>query len=210
MNTPGENREELQESPPQIQRAQAVLAFLGEKADKAVLFIPEREADPIVNLQLGARRLEFNRDTIKYTGDERTASHIFLGPYGAFKPEEMQVVADFLLNPESVPPSIMSSVKEIKSGLIAGGISEDRIRVEWPDPARTDKPIMKQSGQPNRELKFGLYSPGTINAYEDGNDQGLTYGNGAIRFLQGLWYNEGEWDNKYKKMPDGNYRIKES
>lgn len=214
MNTLGKNREELQESPTQLQRAQAVLALLGDKESEAQLFVSEEEADPIVRLKLGDRTLEFNRDTVKYKGDEQYAGRIAYGDnnwrvhyYGTFAPDEHQAAADYLLNPDTPPPSITAAINEITGGLIAGGISQDCITVKW--PGRVDQPVIKQSGQPNRELRFGLFSPGTINAYIDGKDQGLC-GNGALRFLQGLWYNEGEWDKEYKKMPDGNYRRRES
>lgn len=211
MNIP-KFSEELQESPPQLQRAQAVLAFLGERTPEARLSVPEGEADPIVRPQLGDRALEFNRDTVKYDCEEEDAGGIAYGDdnwevhcYGLFAPNELQAAADYLLNPDTPPPSITAAVTEITGGLIAGGISKDCIIVEW--PGRVDQPVIKQSGQPNRELRFGLFSPGTINAYENGKDQGLTYCNGAVRFLQGLWYNEGEWDDKYEKRPDGNYGI---
>lgn len=210
MNIPGDNIEEVQESLPQIQRAKAVLELLGNKASEAKLFVPEEKADPIVGLQLDYRKLEFYGDTI---GDEEYAGKIAYGKYGAthyyglFASDEHQAAADYLLNPNIPPRSITAAVNKIKNGLIADGISQECITVEWPD--RVDQPIIKQSGQPNRELRFGLASPGTINAYENGNDQGLTDGKGATRFLQGLWYNEGNWDNEYEKMPDGNYRKKE-
>src|SRR3989344_6776229 len=124
-------------------KAYEVLKLLGDNGSDAELNIvyAERGADCIPDLRLGNRRLQFVKDDAKgWTGGD-ISGHIMYGGdnnwrvhcYGSFAPssDQTQKVAEYLLNPQTPPPSIQESIDKIVDGLVAEGIDRGDIAIDW-------------------------------------------------------------------------------
>ncbi len=173
-----ENEEKTASSPGE--RAEAVKKMLGEKASSAITYFHDSGC---VRIQLGDRILDFTPEEnqggrIEY-GDTNWRVHC----YGSFAPDELQAAANYLLDVDSPPPSIQEAIDEIKAGLTRNGVNLEAISVAFPDGKRKDCPVIRTNSSGDREIKFGLYSPGTINAASRRGNGSLVDCDGAVRHL---------------------------
>lgn len=133
-------------------------------------------------LVLEGRRLEFSDSGIYYG---RNGS---VHPYGKLALQETEEATKFLRSQHLPPKAIVDDVEEIIRELTHADVRLAYITVDW--SKGVDKPIVRQLMQPKRDVRFGLFSSRSINAFEDDSDQGLTNVAGAARYLRGLWYND--------------------
>lgn len=179
------------------QRAEGIRNLLRERGKEPRLTdsrMISRRTYHFYQLQLGERTLAFAPDSdVTSLSGEDVSGYIHYGDtnwtvhcYGSFPPSDSQLqqAADYLLNPQTPPPSITEDVETIVNGLIAKGVKKEEIAIDW--SRRPDMPVISRG---NYRVEFGLYSPGTMNVFQNGNkdntkwDRGLVYPKQAIEYL---------------------------